>query len=46
MHTFGTAINDEFGDVLETGIMVALDSVYPEKIARYITTYEQWLKER
>ncbi len=40
---FGNAINDEFGDVLESGIMVEVDTVYPEKKERYITSYANWL---
>ena len=46
MRTFGTSINDEFGDVLETGIMVDLNTVYPEKKDRYITTYVKWLESQ
>ena len=45
MQTFGTAINDEFGDVLETGIMVDLESIYPEKKQRYIDPYIEWQKQ-
>lgn len=40
---FGNAINDEFGDVLESGIMVEVDTVYPEKKERYINSYIKWL---
>lgn len=40
---FGNAINDELANVYETGIMVDLDTVYPEKKERYITPYIQWL---
>ena len=40
---FGNAINDELANVYETGIMVDLRTVYPEKKQRYITPYEQWL---
>ena len=43
MRTFGTSINDEFGDVLETGIMVDLNTVYEEKKERYIAPYIEWL---
>lgn len=41
---FGNAVNDELANVYETGIMVDLESVYPEKKERYITPYVQWLK--
>ena len=40
---FGNAINDEFGDVLESGIMVDIETVYPEKKERYINSYIKWL---
>lgn len=40
---FGNAINDEFGDVQESGIMVDLETVYPEKKERYINSYIKWL---
>jgi len=39
---FGNAINDELANVYETGIMVDLETVYPEKKERYITPYIQW----
>jgi len=37
MRVFGTAINDNFGGVEETGIMINISEIYPEKIDRYIT---------
>ncbi len=43
---FGNAVNDELANVYETGIMVDLQTVYPEKTARYITTYGQWLQNK
>ena len=43
---FGNAINDELANVYETGIMVDLKTVYPEKIERYIAPYTQWLKNK
>ena len=42
---FGNAINDELANVYETGIMVPVQSVYPEKKERYITSYAQWRKQ-
>lgn len=36
MKTFGTAINPEFGDVEETGILVTLADIYEEKKERYL----------
>ena len=41
---FGNAINDELANVYETGIMVEVRTVYPEKKERYIASYVQWLK--
>ncbi len=41
---FGNAVNDELANVYETGIMVDLETVYPEKKERYITPYVQWLE--
>jgi hypothetical protein len=43
---FGNAINDELANVYETGIMVDLNTVYPEKKDRYITSYVEWLKRK
>lgn len=40
---FGNAINDELANVYETGIMVDIDTVYPEKKERYINPYIEWL---
>ncbi len=36
MKTFGTAINAEFGNVEETGILVTIDDIYLEKKERYL----------
>ena len=41
MKTFGTAINDEFGDVEESGILITIDDIFQEKHERYIDSYEQ-----
>jgi hypothetical protein len=41
MKIFGTAINDEFGDVEETGIFITISEVYAEKINRHINTYHR-----
>ncbi|MEG1586651.1 MAG: hypothetical protein RR346_07235, partial [Bacteroidales bacterium] len=46
MKMFGTAINDEFGDVEESGILITVDEIDSEKRARYIETYERYLEER
>lgn len=38
MLTFGTTVNPELGNSFETGILIALKDIYPEKHARYIHT--------
>ena len=43
---FGNAVNDELANVYETGIMVDLQTVYPEKKERYISSYIQWLQNK
>jgi putative hemolysin len=40
MKTFGTALNAEFGDVEETGILVTLADIYESKKARHVNTYK------
>lgn len=37
MKVFGTAINQNFGGVEETGIMINISEIYPEKIERYLS---------
>ena len=39
MRMFGTAINDEFGDVEETGIFLTISEIFEEKKQRHIQTY-------
>lgn len=39
MKIFGTAINDEFGDVEETGIFLTIDEILEEKKQRHVATY-------
>lgn len=41
MRMFGTAINDEFGDVEESGILIAVDEILEEKRSRHIETYDK-----
>jgi hypothetical protein len=41
MKTFGTALNDKFGGVLETGIIVTIKDIYEVKYDRHIETYIQ-----
>lgn len=39
MRVFGTAINDEFGDVEETGILITINDIFEDKRIRYIDTF-------
>lgn len=41
MMSFGTALNDEFGEVEETGILITLEDIYPAKKERHITTFDR-----
>jgi hypothetical protein len=41
MKSFGTALNDEFGEVEETGIMVTIADIYPNLKDRHVNTYEE-----
>ena len=41
MKMFGTAINDEFGNVEESGILIAIKDIIAEKRSRYIETYDK-----
>lgn len=37
MKTFGTAVNPDFGNVEETGILVTIADIYPDKKERHLT---------
>ncbi len=39
MRMFGTAINDEFGDVEESGIFLVIDEILEEKKRRHIDSF-------
>lgn len=39
MKLFGTAINYGFGDVEETGILIAVDEIFEEKRVRHINSF-------
>lgn len=49
MKTFGTSVNESFGKVLETGIILTVSDLYHAKVGRHIETYlkgketESWL---
>jgi hypothetical protein len=40
MKFFGTTINETFGGVEESGIMITIDEIAPKKIERHIDTYK------
>ena len=39
MKLFGTAINEGFGDVEETGILITIDEILPQKRMRHIDSF-------
>ncbi len=39
MKTFGTAVNNHFGDVEETGILITVSDIYIGKKERHVSTY-------
>lgn len=41
MKVFGTAMNDEFGEVEETGIMITLEDIYDGKKDRHMSTFDR-----
>ncbi len=41
MKTFGTALNDHFGHVEETGILVTVEDIYDIKKERHFVTYNK-----
>ena len=46
MRSFGTAYNHAFGETDETGILIPVKDIYPEKRTRYFETYvtrNRWL---
>ena len=43
MRVFGTAVNEEFGDVEETGILIDIHDIFEEKKKRHV---ESFLKEK
>ena len=45
MRVFGTAVNHEFGEVEETGILIAIDEILEEKKKRHIETFLKEMEE-
>jgi hypothetical protein len=46
MRTFGTAVNDWFGDVEETGIMITIKDIYDSKKHRHVDSFLRELEMR
>ncbi len=48
MRCFGTAFNKDFGNTDETGILVSIKEIVPEKRARYMESYQtkNWVFDR
>ena len=46
LRSFGTSLNDHFGDVEETAIMVTMQDIYPAKTHRHIKSYLEWAERR
>ena len=44
MKMFGTAINHEFGEVEESGILISIAEIHESKKIRHIESYEKELK--
>jgi len=41
MLTFGTSVNERFGNVEETAILITVNDIYPKKKERHINTYKK-----
>lgn len=39
MKIFGTALNESFGNVEETGIMIIIKDIYPKKVHRHVDSF-------
>lgn len=44
MKVFGTAVNHDFGDVEETGILIKISDIYAEKIERHVGPISKMVK--
>ena len=44
MKVYGTALNRGFGDVEETGILVNIKDIYPEKVERHLRPMQETLR--
>jgi hypothetical protein len=43
MRVFGTAVNHEFGEVEETGILIKIDEISEDKRVRHMDTFEEFV---
>lgn len=41
MKIFGTALNESFGNVEETGIMITIADIYPKKVKRHVDSFNR-----
>jgi hypothetical protein len=41
MRVFGTVLNESFGNVEETGIMITMSDLYEKKVERHVSTYQR-----
>ena len=41
MKVLGTTVNEAFGDVDETAILVTISDIYPNKLARHVESYQK-----
>lgn len=41
MHYYGTGLNDEFGDVLDSGILIEFSQIYDDKRLRHIESFRK-----
>lgn len=39
LRTFGSCINDEFSDVIETGLMITIEEIFEQKRLRHVDTF-------
>ena len=46
MKTFPTCINDHFGGVEETGIIIKIDDIYETKTSRHVESYMKYLQSK
>lgn len=45
LRSFGTILNESFGEVEETAIMITTADMYPAKVERHIKSYRPWKED-